>query len=365
MKLENKNILLISNEPWGDIWFSKHNYAFELSKKNIVYFVNPAPRWNFFNIFKQNIKTKNYTEQLIVLNYFNYLPAFNIFLFRLNNYFVSRKIRKYFIKIGIKDIVFWSFDPYRLYDPKSLNSSLSVFHSMDKYLFSHFGERYIYNKVDYIFCVSDSFVEDLKRYNKSVLHIPHGISSDEFVVEGKECLKIDIKQKHYGLFVGNIDTRLDYKLIKDIAAHFNKIEFVFIGKIADETDDSDRAIFDGKTFANISFIGPRHFKELKKYIYNSDFCFAFMYMKMSGNEISHHKIFHYLALGKPVFCNRFTEYKHIDRLLYTGNTFEELKEKMESFFQKQEDPSLMQDRINFARENSFENIFKTIEEYIK
>jgi hypothetical protein len=236
---------------------------------------------------------------------------------------------------------------------------------MDKYLFSHFGERYIYNNVDHIFCVSSSFINDFLKYNKSVLHIPHGISSDEFVVDENELLKIDIKQKHYGLYIGNIDTRLDFELIKEIVGHFVNIEFIFIGKISDEINDNDRAIFDGKTYENISFIGPRHFKELKKYIFNSDFCFAFMYMKMSGNEISHHKIFHYLALGKPVFCNKFTEYKQIDHLLYTGNTFEELKEKMESFLQKAEDPSLMQDRISFAEKNSFENIFKTIEEYIK
>ena len=34
MKLENQTILVTSNEPWGDLWYSKQNYAYELSKKN-------------------------------------------------------------------------------------------------------------------------------------------------------------------------------------------------------------------------------------------------------------------------------------------------------------------------------------------
>lgn len=42
MELKGKRIVTASNEGWGDVWFSKHNYAYELSKHNEVLFVDPV-----------------------------------------------------------------------------------------------------------------------------------------------------------------------------------------------------------------------------------------------------------------------------------------------------------------------------------
>ena len=55
MKLEDQPILVVSNEPWGEVWFSKHNYAFELSRKNRVLFVDPPKRWRPANVFSLRI----------------------------------------------------------------------------------------------------------------------------------------------------------------------------------------------------------------------------------------------------------------------------------------------------------------------
>ena len=42
MNLTNKNILLISPEPWDHIFVSKHHYAVHLAKRgNKVFFLNP------------------------------------------------------------------------------------------------------------------------------------------------------------------------------------------------------------------------------------------------------------------------------------------------------------------------------------
>ena len=75
--LQNKTIVITSNEPWGDIWYTKHNYAAELSKKNKVYFVNPPNSWKIGIRQGYGIKEDIITDNLSVLSYNNYLPLIN------------------------------------------------------------------------------------------------------------------------------------------------------------------------------------------------------------------------------------------------------------------------------------------------
>lgn len=92
MKLESQTILIVSNEPWGDVWYSKHNWAYELSKKNQVFFINPPTNWKLSNLWGLKINISSYTESLQILKYQNILPytRFSI-LYKLNNFLVSKK----------------------------------------------------------------------------------------------------------------------------------------------------------------------------------------------------------------------------------------------------------------------------------
>jgi hypothetical protein len=116
MKLENQNILIISNQPWGDVWYSKQNYAYKLSKLgNQVIFVDPPSPYQFKNLFFNQFTLKNYTDNLSILSYKNRLPAskFNV----LNNQWVTKDLENYLLSNGIKEYILWTFDPVRLNDP--------------------------------------------------------------------------------------------------------------------------------------------------------------------------------------------------------------------------------------------------------
>src|SRR5690606_6788212 len=76
--LNNKNILLISPEPWSHIFVSKHHYAIELAKRgNYVYFLNPPAdvgnvvidKTNISNVFvvnyQERIKGKRFLPRLL------------------------------------------------------------------------------------------------------------------------------------------------------------------------------------------------------------------------------------------------------------------------------------------------------------
>jgi hypothetical protein len=363
--LSEKNIVIISNEPWSDIWFSKHNYAYELSKKNKVVFINPTKRWELKNLFKNSVTTEKYSNDLIILNYQNYLPSLNLLLFKLNNFLITRLIRKFFYEKNIHNLIFWSFDPFRLYHPQSLGSKLSIFHSVDKYLFTHFGEKLLYKNVDFIFCVSPSFKDSYKVFCNHVEVIPHGISSEEFIIEPKGARENDLGFSNYGLYVGNIDERLDYSLLDKVLIEFPDIDFVFVGKLGFLPDNKlAKKIFTDKKFSNVHFIGPKHFKKLKFYIENSSFCLALMSHSYPGNKIAHHKILQYLALGKPIFCSEFSDYETIKNIIYMNDNEKELMISLALFLKNGEDTSLKEKRIEYTKGFLFEENIKKVEKII-
>ncbi|MDQ3193227.1 MAG: hypothetical protein M3Q58_16710 [Bacteroidota bacterium] len=362
MKLENQNILIISNEAWGDIWYSKHNYAYELSKKNSVYFIDPAPRWKFENLFNPSVTIKSVGNNLYIISYLNFLPALNILFLLINNFIISRRLRLFLLRKEIKKPLIWTFDPYRLFNPKLLNPVLSIFHCVDKFAFKHKAEKILCKSVDVFILVSEDFIEDYKPFKKTIIVIPHGISSEEFNVSEVEKNFFDIPVKDYALYIGNIDDRLDYELIEKALIKFPGTNFVFIGNIFySKTNITANKIFRSKTYKNLIFIGPKPFKQLKAYIEKAKLCLALMNKDHPGNTISHHKIYQYFALGKPVLGIEFSEYKAIPDLIYMNNDHDKILNQFEVFLNQNEDIALFTKRIEYARERTYEKLFCKIE----
>ena len=150
MKLIEKKILIISNEHWGEVWYSKQHYAHELSKNNCVYFIDPCAKWRPMNLFHNKPTIKKVQDNIFVIKYVNFLPALNMLLFRINNFLVSKSLKGLFIKNQFENFVYWSFDPCRLYNPSMMGSQLSIFHAVDPYRLTFFGEKFIYKNVDVI-----------------------------------------------------------------------------------------------------------------------------------------------------------------------------------------------------------------------
>ena len=133
--LKENNILIVSNEPWGDTWYSKHNYAWELSKNNIVYFINPPVPFHVFNFLRKNIETKNIKENLTVLSYKNVLPVRIELLRKINEWLVFSKLKNYFHTIKLNNLIFWTFDPIRLTYLQYLKPQMVILQMVDKYQF--------------------------------------------------------------------------------------------------------------------------------------------------------------------------------------------------------------------------------------
>ncbi|MBS1940265.1 MAG: hypothetical protein JST38_05255, partial [Bacteroidetes bacterium] len=180
MELKGLNVLITSNEPWGDVWFSKHNYANELSKENRVVFADPTGSWQPAGLLGPRISLARIQERLHVLRYRNVVPAANDAAFRLNNTIVSRAIAKALRAQGLLPDLFLSFDPSRLYDPALLGAKHSAFIAVDAYTMHMRGERFIYPKVDRFITLSETFNRTYEPYHRPILTVGHAIPSEAF-----------------------------------------------------------------------------------------------------------------------------------------------------------------------------------------
>lgn len=358
--------LISSNEPWGDMWFSKQNYAYELSREHRVYFLNPPKKWTLKQFISPYIEAKNYSENLIVVDYHSYLPLRSNWLNERNNALCSALIRRFLQERGEHDYTLWAFDPTRLYRPKLLGCKQAVFHCVDHYYFQYIGERILCQEADAIFASSQSYLDNYQDFDKPKYIVPHGISTDEFACPPEAAPK-DIPQGGYILYVGSIDWRMDYALMERMIARYPQERFLFIGMLKETGDAAQKRLFVEKRYQNLQFLGTRHYKSLKYYSEQAKACLFLINFNLHFSSVHQHKTLGYLAFGKPVFGMRSYEYQKQKELMYLGENEAELFAYMDAFLggKIEESPELIEARKDYARANSFDIILEKALGYLQ
>jgi len=357
MKLQNRNILIVSNEKWGDVWYSKHNWANELSlNNNTVYFINPPEKWKFSNLFSSKIKATKYAKNLNIINYCNRLPLTRFeLIYKINDTIISRDLRQWFSRNNVKEYIFLTFDPYRFSNPKQLKPIISIYFIADKYTIKR--EKLLIRNADFLITVSPAL--NILSEVKKTLTLSHGISETEFQPDAE----IEINQG-YILYIGNIDYRLDYSFIKQALINLPEERFVFIGNINAPLNNSIfEELFVQNKFSNLTYHPAVHFKKLKNYIAKAKVCIAPMNLDVNGNNINHHKLLQYLAQGKPIVAASFKDYESND-ILISYRKQEEGILHLKSFVSIAEKNEAIEKRVSFAKKYIYKNLILQIEDFL-
>ncbi len=356
MNLENQNILILSNEPWGEIWYSKHNYANELSKKNKVFFLNPPNAFSIWKIFNLKIEEKIIHPNLSVIEYSNRLPVSLFNFWKLNDFLVLNRLNKYFKVKKIKDLLFWTFDPIRLGFPEILEPKKVIVHAVDAYLFSYPSEILLAKKADQILCVSEKIADSYKNYNTNVHIIPHAIPDDEFLPVHQNR-----NSPLTGVFIGKMDLRMDFEFNLEIFKSFPQIQFKIIGIV----NDAFLKRLQKEKLGNVTLLPPIKSNEIRNYVRSADFCFVFKNI-VYGNNISSHKLLQYLAQGKAIFGTDFSDMSpELKKTLHLSNTISEIKDALSTFSENDEYMERTHTRINYAKQFTFSKTIASIEAILK
>lgn len=329
-------IVIISNEAWGEIWFSKHHYANELTKLGYrVYFCNPPIKWKFQNLFSFKITIDKTPEGVSIINYHNNFPLKVLprFFLWLNDKLNQKKISQH---LPEEKCILWQFDPFRFvyFNTKRFSR---IYHVSDPYIHLPY-DNFITKNSALIVCTSPNYIPYYKNRHQRVIQVPHGIPSDEGLVDPAEVNKISDQYGEFVLLVGSINDTVNIDLIEAISN--DGYTLLVIGKNrlteSNKVQSWDKLIQHNK----ISFLGPKHSTVLKHYIKASKVCItAYEFnLKKSVGTGSPLKILHYLAQYKPVITSidseiEMLEGKAIYRAYNINNFLDLLKKGMNDYLE--------------------------------
>lgn len=350
-------VLIISNEAWDGPRYSKHRYALALLKYHKVLFLDPAKPWRPSHPFRWRINSKRSENGVVVLSYHNVIPLFGGRLRWINDRVIAYRLKRYLEQTGLKNPLFWSFDPSRLVDPSRLDPFISVYHCVDDYAFG-WGERFLASRSDHVFCIARQLMPRFRPFNPSILFMPHGLAETD-LEPPEQVTTRPPAPPGYGLYIGNINNRHDFTLWEQLFDTHPDVTWLVVGPVK-VTNARGILLTQDKTRPNVHFLGEVPYEELSPLIKDAAFGFCYLRPDHAPNRISSQKIVQFLAHGKPFFCSWFSEYTDKQDLVYMSDDHPSALSIFQHWLNSGEDPGLSLKRLSYARTLSFDHLFKTL-----
>ncbi|NOQ74479.1 MAG: hypothetical protein GQ574_20885 [Crocinitomix sp.] len=357
----NKVILLISPEPWGKNFVSKHHYANYLAKNNTVYFLNPASSFSKNPFGTVQCVTTKIKANLIQVDYVNLLP-------RLNN--LPKAIQKATYKKQAKQIqkacgvekfdLVWSFDPNRYFDQTVWIAEKTIYHTVDFHPNSGF-EKDIVLTSDLFIGVTELVLKDHETYRKGI-EINHAADVEGFAKTTE--VKLPGTNSIRAIYTGNFHRHIDYDLLRDLATANPDVDFMMIGpttgsNLASKNTIELNELSELKQISNLHFIGTVAPEELQSYLSK---CHINLVLFKKENEKIHcspHKLMGYFYSGNVTLSNYIDAHKNTseDIIIMAKNSvdtltkFKTIKNNLVAY----NHVDLAKKRKEFALENSYPN----------
>jgi glycosyltransferase involved in cell wall biosynthesis len=299
MELKNKNILLISPEPWDHIFVSKHHYAVHLANENKVYFLNPPS-----GVFSLE-QTEN--PNLKIIHYRGFVSGIR---------FLPGFVQRHFMRKVLADIhglvksdfdVIWSFDNSVFYDFSIFSKTvLTISHIVD--LNQNFQTAKAARSADICFCTSDLIMKRLKKFNSRVFKIGHGYNAS--IARGGVSLPGTSPTKV--VYAGNLAMPyIDWVLLERIVSQNPNLDFIFIGPNVDKFSGAlasmaaKRAV---SRMTNTFFTGRLDANDLASYYAAAHVLIVAYQEKFQNDQANPHKMMEYLGSGKVIVATWTAEY---------------------------------------------------------
>jgi len=374
---KNLTILVISPQPWGEMFISKQHYASELaSMGNRVYFLNPPLRAGIFDRFNVSEVKKN----LHVIDHNLIFPMFIRFHIRsMYNFFMGCHVRSLIGKLDLDFDLTWCFDSNLYSDLDWFRSNMSIYHPVDQITGKH--QNRLVSSANLVLTVSDSIGKNIELFKKRAKFINHGLS-ETFAQVAKARLEKDLDNISSAPlnagYVGNLlINSLDRCMFRQIVEKNKNIKFHLWGSYekgqtnlsGSEDAGVHKFINFLKSSPNVVLNGVVPQTTLAEEILDMNIFFLCYDIKKDPNEGSNsHKIIEYLSTGKVIVSNYVSCHKNTSMLVMPGVTkSEELADLFRDVTENiifYNHPNKQRKRIEFALQNTYrihiEYIFKML-----
>ncbi|WP_027420905.1 glycosyltransferase family protein [Crocinitomix catalasitica] len=362
--MKNKKILLISPEPWGENFVSKHHYANYLSLNNEVYFLNPPTTFSKIPFASMGFRSNKIHNNLTQIDYLNLVPKLNDLPTKIQDRIYkiqAKKIQKH-LKIDNFDLV-WTFDPNRFFQQSVWEAGKRIYHTVDV----HSGksrEEVLAKTSDLVLLSSALLRERLNNYNSNIVKTGHAADIINFEKHKHAQMELPGQNTIKAGLISNFNGNVDYDLIELIADFNPNIDFIFVGPF--ETNNLGKTpltiqkrVAELKKRKNVYFVGAQPAQELIKWMNSFDINLVLYREDKRDIIINPHKMMGYFYAGNITISSWFNEYKERkDELLLMTNNNEELPEliKKTSLDLKHWNRAEAKEfRRQFAIDNSYQN----------
>lgn len=298
-----QSVIVISNEPWGNLKFSKHHYASALSNDYLTYFVNPAKKWSIAHSVKPTEVNFNFvSNNLCIVDYTKRLPGT-----------VDAKGDRNVLDLIIKHastnkILIWQFDPFRFVDkPKNAKR---IYHVVDPY-HEVSNNEYISNDSELIVCVNNLINNHYSNWKAKSIIQPHAFN---------QPLKLTATRGKDVLLAGTINHSTNLTLLNDLLNSLTDARLLFIGNFeCDSTSDLESI----KNHTHFKHMPPKSTNFLEHVIDSAAVCIV-PYLKDGIHRYrSPLKINSYVSRGKPVITTNGNFIPELrDKLVFEANSSE-------------------------------------------
>ncbi len=353
---------------WEEPPRARHQVAFALAKNYPVVFIAA----NRFGIPALGILSIHQNLKIII----PYFPIINKIRYRLpilnelyQYWLFAKLVRKYkdheVINFDYTATIIYRFFTNVIYYCNDSFSALSN-HINPSFIakYHRHCESQIAKKAKFCVAVSEILKDNLKKYNTHSFEIPLG-SPDisgykiplQFTPKKDKTIKVGL--------VGFMNIHiLSYRIINLLLAEEN-LDLTFIGPVEQKflnfIERKDRLILKG----------PLTDKDLFEEINTFDVTIAPYCSRLSGDKQSGvgtgSKMYQYFALGKPVVISYMAGLRKIslpDKFIYIANSEEEFTSLIYKAY-RENTQELMDQRIEFAKNNTWEKRMEILLEYYK
>lgn len=342
--LKDKVIVFLGNTRFdGNIKSTSLFIARNLAEKNQVYFIDypftlkdyisymktdvKKERENKFSIFSDGLIDTDLPNLKIVITPpvlpINFLPEGFIFraLLWINELLITLRIKKIFRDKGIKDFIYinsFNFHYPRL--ARMIKPLLTVYHCVDPMIVPYdmkhgiISEKQLVLESDLVICTSVKLTQEKTLLNHNTYFVPNASDSDKGFREVNEDMPVHDKLQGIGPpvigYLGTIERRMDYILLKKVVDQNKDKNFVFAGPIEEEylSDPLFKS-------PNVFTTGAVPYLEVPQIINSFDLAIIPFKKDEVSRTIFPIKLFEYLSFGKPVISTDF----NIDLKDFTGD----------------------------------------------
>ena len=330
------------------IWFSEIKWSYLRTRKqhilsnfkdnDEILFVEPLS-FNLKNNFNISIE-KNIKYITIPQIQNSDVKLFNVLLNLLPAKFILRKIGKYLVQKLLNDTnfkpdkliisnVYWIDSLIEL--NKKLNieiiydcndNPLAFPNSKDK--LNYFTKTLKYS--DKVIIPFDSYKNFIPtKFHNKIKVISNGVDSKLLSFKSNNDIINNLKKEKLNerivMYIGSIDTRLDYKLLQNVISDLPDMKFIFIGNVKRQVVNIFNKI---RSYKNVNYLSSINYYDIGKYLNYADVCI----IPFQKNELSQYilpnKLFEYSLMKKPIIMTDFNkDLKNLNKnFIIASNHFE-------------------------------------------